>query len=78
MEKRCPRRFYDDHRGRDLPTPPALCSGRHWVMLDTTHPDMPELVSDARHYADPYGPDGDGCGVLRRAARALLKALGAR
>lgn len=73
MEKRYPRTFYDDHRDRDLPTPAVLRETTRHVWLDTEHPDMPELLSDARFYANPYGPDTPG---LRRSALAFLKAHG--
>lgn len=72
MRTRIPRAFYDDHVARDLLAPPELNrTGRH-VWIDTAHPAMSELLSDARFYADPYGPDTPG---LRAAAKALLKAL---
>lgn len=71
--RRVPTTFYIDHRERGLPTPPVVrgsSGGR--LMLDIHDPAMPDLISDAEHYAHPDGPDTPG---LRRAARALLLAL---
>lgn len=54
---RIPRSFYDDHLDRDLPAPPPVRETKRHVWIETTHPDMEELVNDAEFYADPWGPD---------------------
>jgi len=68
-----PRRFYDDHADRSLPSPEIVHHNKthYWIRRDD--PAMGELRSDAEYYADRDGPDmGPN---LRPAARALLKAL---
>lgn len=44
--------------------------------LTATAEELAELRSRALYYVDPFGPDavGDG-GVLKRSAKALLKAM---
>lgn len=68
---RIPKRFFDDHMERGLPTP----SHRDWrggYAVRVDDPDLGELVDDARHYAH----DGCDCGpALKRAAEALLNAI---
>ena len=71
-----PRRFYDDHRWRDLDTPRAWKETKRHVWIDPSDPALLELVSDAEHYAHPYGPD-DGP-QLATAARALLRAFNSK
>jgi hypothetical protein len=71
---RVPRRFYDDHTERDLPAPGILKATRSHYWIDALSRDLPELLDDAQHYADPWGPDG-GPG-LRASARATAEAIG--
>ena len=73
MSVRIPRAFYDDHEERQLPTPPAIRETKRHVWIDPTHPDMAELLDDAKFYADPWGPDG--APHVTRAAKAMLAAL---
>ena len=54
---RIPRRFYEDHEWRDLPTPPAVRGTVHHVWIDPSHPDTTELANDAAYYAHEYGPE---------------------
>jgi len=70
---RIPTVFYTDHSERDLPTPQiqGIKAGGYLIRLDD--PATAELLDDAEHYADPYGPDG-GMG-LRSSARATAKAI---
>jgi hypothetical protein len=70
---RIPRVFYIDHRERDLPTPAAIGETSRYVVIDRADPALPELIDDARHYADKHATDAPGW--LKNAARALLKAL---
>lgn len=70
---RVPRLFYDDHRGRDLPTPEAgTCTKRH-VWIASNDPAMDEYQSDADYYATCGG--FDGCRGVETSARATVKAL---
>lgn len=68
---RIPRTFFDDHMDRELPTPDyRRWRGGYVIKLDDPH--LPELISDATHYAT------DGCDCepgLKRAARALLATI---
>lgn len=70
---RIPRTFYVDHQERDLPTPVAIHEIVRHVWIDRNDPALPELIDDARHYADPTATDAPGW--LRLAARALLRSL---
>ena len=49
---RIPRVFLDDHRSRDLPTPGIERMTRQHYHIRADDPALPELVSDARHYAE--------------------------
>lgn len=67
-----PKKFYDDHADRELPSPPVISETARHYRIDPAHPDLEELVSDAQHYA------GDGTDAeqwIVAAARALLEAL---
>lgn len=69
---RLPRKFVDDHFERALATPEYVkASATHcWVRPDD--PAIPELLDDARYYADQYGPDAPW---LKPGARAVVAAL---
>jgi len=70
---RIPHGFFDDHRDRALPTPEILRhTGRHY-WIDTAAAEYAALISDARYYADQYGPDGAPHVV--RMAKDLLRAV---
>lgn len=84
---RLPSMFWNDHADRALPTPEAVPPSNKralWVRRDD--PALPELLSDARYYADPYGPDGFACGSddregqlwgmrLKRSAKLTAEAI---
>lgn len=69
-----PKRFFDDHRDRDLPTPVVIRETARHYFIRADDPALPELQDDARYYAGPDAPDMSPAG-LSGAARALLKAL---
>lgn len=48
---RIPRVFLDDHAERDLPTPVIQKTERYHYRIRADDPALPELVSDAAHYA---------------------------
>lgn len=50
---RLPRKFIDDHVERDLPTPEFIRSTKTSVYIRADDPNLPELINDAEHYADP-------------------------
>lgn len=71
---RIPLYFFWDHESRELPTPVLVRRTKTNGWVDRLDPALPELISDARYYAEPYGP-GDSCPDLRTGAYWLLKAL---
>lgn len=72
---RVPHAFLFDHEARDLPTPEVVRETKSHVWVRRDAPELPELVSDARYYADPTGFDPYVQRTLCRSARALLAAL---
>jgi len=66
---RIPARFYWDHMDRFSAGPfPVRRTERHiWIRPNDPH--LPDLLSDARYYADPAAQDHDF------GARALLRAV---
>lgn len=72
-----PTRFLTDRMERALPNPRAVRETRthDWVRADD--PALADVISDARYYADPYGPSTTGtrrC-PIKAAARVLLAAI---
>lgn len=65
-----PRRFFDDHAERDLPTPEIISETSRSVTISRDDAAFPELVNDCEYYAHEDGP-----AALKREARALLRAL---
>lgn len=70
---RIPVRFVGDMDDRCLDTPEYVKSSKTsaWIRRDDPH--LASMVSDAKFYADRWGPDG--APHITRAAKALLKAL---
>lgn len=74
---RVPAAFFSDHEERECePFCEPVKRTRQHVWLRPDDPGLDELLSDARHYADEWGPDaiGDG-GGLKRSAAATVKAI---
>lgn len=71
---RIPARFYADHMERGLPTPTEQKGTARHVWIDLDDPATAELLSDAEHYAHPYGPDNCSCGLIA-SAKATVAAL---
>lgn len=71
MKVRIPRAFLIDHEERDLPTPEYTVAGRQFI-IDSDDSALPELISDAKHYAND-GTDSDRS--LVQAAKAVLAAI---
>jgi hypothetical protein len=71
---RVPARFYVDHMERALPTPAEVRgTARHvWIAADDPH--VSALLSDARFYAEPFGPDACPPGIIA-SARATIRAI---
>lgn len=73
---RVPAAFFDDHESRDCEPycEPVKRSGRYvWLRLDD--PGLEELLSDARHYADPTWTLDSCYFGLKRSAVATVKAI---
>ena len=67
-----PAAFFWDHEERDLPTPSVISTKGKRLVVCADDPAMPELLSDARYYAE----DGNDAPFwLKRAAVALLKSI---
>ena len=71
---RLPRRFFDDHADRCLPTPAIVRQDDRHVWVRHDDPDLRELLEDATFYADPDGPDEVPAG-LKASARASVAAI---
>jgi hypothetical protein len=75
-----PRAFHDDHLSRsddseDAPaTDPVRYTKAH-VYLRADDPGIPDLLDDARHYADPSWSLDPAYFGLKRSAVATVKAL---
>jgi hypothetical protein len=68
-----PKVFFRDHEDRELPTPTVVAeTARHFIVC-ADDPNIPELLDDARHYADPRATDCEFW--LRNSAHALVKAI---
>lgn len=70
-----PTRFYDDHDDRLLPSGTLVKRTRRSVTVDLDPEAFADLLSDARHYADPvngYAAESPG---LVASARATVRAL---
>jgi hypothetical protein len=73
---RVPAAFFEDHESRDCEPycEPVKKAGRHvWLRLDD--PGLEELLSDARHYADPTWTLDSCYFGLKRSAVATVKAI---
>jgi hypothetical protein len=71
-----PRKFYDDHAERDLPTPVAVRKNSKSVWVDGADENLPELIEDAYYYANKDIRDGfaSDCRHWCYAAERLLAA----
>lgn len=75
---RLPRLFFDDHEARDLPTPERVSQNSQSVWIRPGDPNLPELISDADHYASEGragGFDPDIRRTICRGAERLLAAI---
>lgn len=72
---RIPAGFYYDHtETRDLPAPPVIRKIGKSIEIDSDHPDMAELINDARFYAETTdGWCDDAKRYVYMARRLLVK-----
>jgi hypothetical protein len=74
---RVPATFFNDHEERECePFCEPVKRSSRFVWLLSNDPGLDELLSDAKHYSDEWGPDAieDG-GGLKRSAAATVKAI---
>jgi len=72
-----PAYFFDDYDVRELPTPRVITRNSRTVTVAANDLNLAELLNDAEHYANRYGPtagDPDYAG-LRSSARATVRAI---
>lgn len=74
---RVPAKFYQDHDERECePFCEPVKRSSRYVWLRPDDPGLAELLDDARHYADEFGPDElGGDGSLKRSAAATVRAI---
>ena len=80
---RLPRLFFDDHCDRlagEVPLPEPVQESGRFVWVNRDDPGMEDLISDAKHYADPamYQERLGGCAENRwicKAAQRLLQTI---
>lgn len=72
---RLPVTFFIDHEERSLPTPTVVRETKSHFFVASGDPALGELLSDAEHYAHPYGPDADGLSGLKASAKATVRAI---
>ena len=68
-----PRKFFEDHEDRALPTPEIVKENKRNIWIDRNDPNLEELKSDAEFYSDPWGPEVSV--ALRNSAKATLAAI---
>ena len=50
MLVKIPKAFYDDHSDRALEAPPVVKTTKRHYVIETGHPDFPELCNDTYYY----------------------------
>ena len=68
-----PKRFFDDHAERGLPTPEVIREYAHSYAVSINDPELSELLSDAEHYADAVDQAERGLITSARATRRAIK-----
>jgi hypothetical protein len=57
MKLRLPRKFYEDHEERDLPSGTVLSRTQKRVLIEADQDTVDEILSDAKYYSNEWGPD---------------------
>ena len=72
-----PKRFFDDHKERDLDTPRVMKATRSNYWISKNDPAISELISDAEYYVEmgELGAFDNWMFGLVRSAKATLKSL---
>lgn len=68
-----PKRFFDDHAERGLPTPEVIREYAHSYAVSINDPELSELLSDAEDYADAVDQAERGLITSARATRRAIK-----
>jgi hypothetical protein len=68
-----PKMFFDDHCLRFEKHPKPVNESARYVWLDPAGKHFKNLIGDAKHYSDDYGPDA--CPEIKRAAVRMLNAM---
>lgn len=72
---RIPQRFFDDHEGRDLPTPTVVRATKRHYYIRRDDPAYDELLDDAEYYAGDAAPDWAEGRAIRASAKATVAAM---
>lgn len=77
MLLKLPKRFFEDHRERDLDTPIVVKQNSSYVWVDQSDPHLAELKSDADYYSDMWDIGGFDKWLfgICRSAKATVKAI---
>lgn len=77
MTIRVPRKFFDDHVERDLPSPKILRETKNHYFIPKNDEAVSELLSDADYYAEMRRLGGlePGLGGLAMSAEATARAI---
>jgi hypothetical protein len=67
-----PKRFFDDHAERGLPTPDVIREYARSYAVSINDPELSELLSDAEHYADAVDQAERGLITSARATRRAI------
>lgn len=70
-----PKKFFDDHGDRALPTPTVQRETKTYYWIDKRDEHLPELISDAEYYAETFQGWTDDAKPFITAARRLLDSL---
>ena len=66
-----PAKFWNDHAERGLPAGELSSESGNLVWIVATEDEIKEILSDAKFYSDPWGPDDLPPGLKASAARTV-------
>lgn len=78
-----PKRFFEDHKERDLDTPTVVKENSRNVWVDASDPHLAELKEDAQYYSDLWDMGSFDrwlfgiCTSAKATVKALEKSTGA-
>ena len=71
-----PKKFFDDHRDRELPTPKVIKETSRHYFVSASDEELVELGDDAVFYTNPHSEFWKELPGLYKSAKATLRALG--